>query len=480
MENKKPSGLPKTTSECISSHSSAYFSQKKSPAARANNASDFSPSDTEEGRRQRRFDSITRVLGLNSKKSACAAFTILDDEIIIASNCAEGEDPASIAQLLKQKLLVLRTILKEYVDREDFSLNQADATQYFAKDILTLQTHGGFFQPLSVVTQALYKLARSVSSNDNLDIDEHAFTPEEIQVLLFSNNITILVPGEDMNDAYLQSSEDMDLSDITTISSPLTQKSSSTQSMKHRSSQSLFSSDEFCFSNGVSPLPSKKSLDDLDDSLDNIGKSESGFSEATFQVAASKAPKETRFFKHWKTLEENDTDYSSDEANVKAVSNTTYVAHTDDYLLSSLDESFSQQLDLSFNSSTHDYIQHFVMNIYQQDQTIPLSFPDSIYHNKNKPSTVAGFHAEQLIAYYLKEVKKINLYDTSAPAIPFGISKLCCIACTILYQFPRIKIRGTSFNNFDGVPNLFTEIDFQTPNRPSSHNNRVAKTSPWT
>lgn len=55
--------------------------------------------------------------------------------------------------------------------------------------------------------------------------------------------------------------------------------------------------------------------------------------------------------------------------------------------------------------------------------------------------------------------QKINLHATDEPPIPLGISKLCCTACSVLYHYEGLSIRGTSFNNILGVPCIVPPIE---------------------
>lgn len=502
MNNKRLRGSRETNISNISQNSSAYFSPKSSSSQEKMSTPNTPiPNDTNEGRRQRRFDSLSRILGLNSKKSACAAVTIVDDELIIAANCADGEDPSSIAQLLKQKLIVLRTILKRIKNQADFSLEQSDADNFFAIDINALKVHGGFFQTIPIVVQALYKLCRSVSGTDNLDIDEMAFTHDEINILLESTNITVLVPGEKELDSYDETDE-LDLSDITTMSPPLSSHSSMTSmksnttlsSYKSVSTFPMFSpSRKVSFANSNPELStvmhSSSTLLEDDNHEDDVFDSFCRMSPIRAGYASSGQPaKKDSFAQFWDKLNE-ESDSSADETAIAPMSKAEYIQPTHDYILSSLDESFTTTANDSFSSNRENYELRYVMNVYKQGNNDIISFPESIYQKTNKPRSVTGFHAEQLIAFYLKNVKGINLHDTSLPPISIGISKLCCRACCILYNYERLKIRGSSFNNINGVPNILSEdpdtfystLDYQTPKKAAKGEiSRVAQMSPWT
>lgn len=447
-EHTKKRGLSSATPESIHGNSATYFSQKKSSVS-----TDDLPMndilDTNEGRRQRRFDSLSRILSLHSRNSACTAVTILNTEIIIAANCADGKEPATIAQLLQQRLTVLREVLRKNPSDIFLLEDPAQAEAFFEQDLDKLKRYGGFFQPRHVLAQALYKLNKSISVQHDPSTHDEAFSSEEIFVLLNSDNFTVLVAGEEQRTEENGLQQDWDLGEMTTALSPsYTNSSFTTRS-------------------------SLMSASDHSSSMDVVEKNSGGAGGFTglWEKADKPCPKsklKSKFFSSSgfeSESESDDGDANTDSADVATQAKAQHQEdNEEDFFLNSLNESFASKLETSSISSLKSvYDIRYGMNIYQNGSATQIAFPESIYHTPNKPSDVSGFHAEQLIAFYLKDVKKINLHDITAPPIPFGISKLCCAACTILYQFERIKIRGTSFNNILGVPRIITVADTNSP-----------------
>lgn len=446
-------------------------------------------SDTQEGRRQRRFDSLARLLSLGSTYSACAAVTISEDELIIAANCADHRDSAMIAQLLQQRLVVLCGILESHIGKEaSLALTHAEqANDYFAADIAKLKTHGGIFQTTQMFAQAIYKLCKSMSDGD--DPDDYAFTDIEKMILLNRKKVTILVPAEKLQ---AEESGEVDLSDLM-FDSPGFPQSSSAQSKSNNDSGSTLM---------LSPISKMSASNFLELSGDSFATTPYG---AQHSAHSNKSPG-TSFSRFWQSIEESsDSDSDANQASasssnsssgsdsggdtvVAAIDAEEYVEPVQDYILNSLNESFSSLHD-DANSSSADQVFaiRYVMNVYQNEVITPYEFPESIYQSKNKPHGVSGFHAEQLLAYYLKNIKNIDLRDEHGPVIPLGISKLCCNACTVLYHYPRLSIRGNSFSNFHGVPVLFPEAP-PVPPAPSASQNygspmatqvKQVQNSPW-
>lgn len=69
------------------------------------------------------------------------------------------------------------------------------------------------------------------------------------------------------------------------------------------------------------------------------------------------------------------------------------------------------------------------------------------------------FHAEQLIAYYLQEIKKtqLDVITDESPPINIGLGKLCCSTCSVLTNFKRLHLRGNSRVSFPNTVNLFSD-----------------------
>ena len=69
------------------------------------------------------------------------------------------------------------------------------------------------------------------------------------------------------------------------------------------------------------------------------------------------------------------------------------------------------------------------------------------------------FHAEQLIAYYLQEIKKtpLDAITDESPPINIGLGKLCCSTCSVLTNFKRLHLRGNSRVSFPNTVNLFSD-----------------------
>ncbi len=414
--------------------------------------------NTEEGRRQRRFDSLSRLLSLSSQRSACTAVTIFEGELIIALNCADGKLPSDIARFAHQKLVVLRSILKNPKRSVDkLPENLLDAQTYFSSDIQELKDSGGLFQGgVETIAQALYKLIKSISGRDDPSLDTDAFSPDEINVLLNSTACKILVPVE--LDSILSS--DMEFS-YETASSP--------------TDSSLTSVMDNSFSTASMKSPVARSSSFKFDSLDSscaTSRNSSGVKANSSMTGGS--TNSSGFSQFWDEIDDSSNDVSAS-----------------DFLSSSFNAScaFENKSNGSSSSNIDENTMYYAMNIYnivnkEEKLSQQQEFPESIYKKENKPQNVAAFHAEQMIALYLKNVKKIDLNDSSAPPIAFGISKLCCAACRILYQFERIKLRGTSNNYFRGVPNIVSSSDstedpseFSTPVKEKRTSTAMA--SPW-
>jgi hypothetical protein len=512
-----------------------------------NNSSSSNQVDTAEGRRQRRFDSLSRVLGLSTTHTACTAVTIFNSEIIIASNCADGQDPRAIAQSLRKRLQDLRSILVKHLKDKDKNLALGDiseAATYFADDIVTLKKNSGLIQNSSDIPQALYKLIKSMSGTDDLSTQDYAFTDEEIVALLESTHVTILVPAEE---EWECSTAELDLSDITMFGSPTGQLSSSSSrvTMTNSSSSSSLPT-AFPSLNSLASTTSTVNLyrHHNDNSNTTVFTSpirganlNNGFSDYWAEVdrSESESESEPESESNSSSSSESDSDSSvgfwgkggkpvvdaasSSDSDTSSNSESdsdsdlsdasTVIAKTDDvedFCVNSIVASarkMSISMDRTFEDGepTADGIIRYCMNIYQNDQIVPISFPESIYQGLKKSYNVSGFHAEQLIAFYLQQVLNVDLHDKNAPPIPFGISKLCCDACAILYNFARIKLRGASFNNFEGVPIIVSPLsdadvavaarpvtppatqnpqsaeDYQTP-KPEN-NASTAPRSPW-
>lgn len=279
-EHTKKRGLPPATSD---GNSATYFSQKK-PSVSTDGLPMSDILDTEEGRRQRRFDSLSRVLSLNSRNSACAAVTMLNSEIIIAANCADGKEPATIAQLLQQRLTVLREVLRK--NRSDILLleDPAQAEAFFEKDLDKLQRYGGFFQPRHVLAQALYKLNKSISGQHDPSTNDEAFSAEEISVLLNSDNFTVLVAGEEQLTEESGLQQDWDLSDMTTTAlspsytnSSFTTRSTLKSASDHSSSTTSMLSPAMSALSDLSP-PASHIPGASMDSVEKSSRATSGFS----------------------------------------------------------------------------------------------------------------------------------------------------------------------------------------------------------
>lgn len=464
---------------------SAYASDisSENPASIAQIAAPSIAEHTEEGRRQRRFDSLARVLSLGSSNSACAAVTIVEDELIIAANCADDKSPLGIAQLLQKRLTTLRNIILRHA-QSPLAENMKSAVELFKIDVNTLKAEGGLFQTPEVISQALYKLIKSIYSKDDLSTDDFAFTPEEINIIGSSANITILVAGEQEQTVE---EEEIDFADcISSASTPFYNKDDSTSSAAGTdhsfTTSSSSSAHDFSITSPVMMSPGNFSSSSwLSSEKSSNHKSRKGIVDEKYRT--SKSGKTSGFGTFWHDKNEQ----ASSDVDTEAL-DASFTFSVQDFLLDSLDESILSQKNASstYSDESHNTVQ-YAMNVYQHERIKEcIPFPMHIYSKRTKPQGSSAFHAEQLIAFYLKDSKKINLHDTEASAIPIGISKLCCLACTILYKFPRIKLRGTSFNNIKGVPNIISEQSEErsassgaTPKKRNGER-RTAHLSPWT
>ena len=375
---------------------------------------------TKEEIRQRRFDSLARLLSLGSDYSACAAVTIYENELIVAINCAEAMDPSAVQEIMTQRIVILREILKKNTNTTVSAVKLSNATKIYADDLKDLEKFGGFYQPKNIVAQALYKLCKSILNKINLDASDNGFSPDEIDVLMYSTNITILVPAE------LEDDEDnlksaLDFSFVSSISE-----------------EDSIDLDDFLNKSINQNSFVSAGLMDFKSNLDNQDSSSDSDSDSSSTVSTDMADESSPF----EGLHLNES------------------TSEDNFILTSIEKS----LEESFNEVPSFFKQpsaiRYGMNVYGNQKLIQIvPFPESIYLSQNRPLNVTGFHAEQMIVYYLKEEKKTDLHDKKAEPIALGISKLCCDACNILYQFPRISIRGSSFNNIRGVPNILTESD---------------------
>ena len=87
-----------------------------------------------EERKQRRYDSLARLLSMSSKLSVCTAVTMLDSELIIAANCSCASNSAAIINALKDKLSIVREAL------------ETPGQQSHETIIQRLDSKGGLFQ----------------------------------------------------------------------------------------------------------------------------------------------------------------------------------------------------------------------------------------------------------------------------------------------------------------------------------------------
>ncbi len=96
----------------------------------------------------------------------------------------------------------------------------------------------------------------------------------------------------------------------------------------------------------------------------------------------------------------------------------------------------------------------------------PSDYMDYPQSSINQPST-SDFHAEQLIAHYLKQ--QIDLSDPNQSPIRVGVAKLLCNTCDILKTAtPRLQFTGCSRVSFFNVVNLFSTPEaIQPPSTPT-------------
>lgn len=453
-----------------------------------------------EDRRQRRFDSLARLICLDSKSSACAAVTLYDGEVIIAANCAKAADAKEVAQLINKKLAVLRSILKAgrtFVKLDD----RAAALDYYKNDVIKLQKCGGSFFSNEDLAQALYKLDKSILSPTS-ELEEQALEQKEIDALLSSAPATILVPAEKTEeDSILEEDWDWQLSDetfcvpvVSTASTPqisssswshgygknlgvsvlVTPESSEKTSIKKEAqtggalTKLVLEQEKLDFSSPVTDRSGSTSVASRSSSNISLAQVSSAASKracSSLTPGSGKDPKDLHALsgRFWSNLRASSSSESEDEQldsdaelDSDVASHLEPVKPLDDYLSESFEITCSTQTASSESGlAMAPHRVTYVMNIYINEVIQPFPFPEFIYTNGCGPQSVSDFHADQLIAYYLKEVKKVDLNDATKAVIPFGIIKYCCNACLILCQFNRVQFRGASGYSFRNAVQLF-------------------------
>ncbi len=173
------------------SSSSSSFSSPVATTAPQDNRVIFS-----EDQRMRRYDSIARLFAMDSRYSACAAVSIVDDQLIIASNSALAKVSQQVASLLNGRLKIIRNFLRSA--REEKS-SFTEGSPEILSVIHRLKAQGGLLKEIGNgktddiqrLIQASYKLSYTVQG-----LDDEPFSSEEIHALLDSDKVTYLVPTE--------------------------------------------------------------------------------------------------------------------------------------------------------------------------------------------------------------------------------------------------------------------------------------------
>jgi hypothetical protein len=187
-----------------SRHSRRFFfpdsEEQGGGAASSSSAATSAPQDNRvifsDDQRMRRYDSIARLFAMDSKYSACAAVSILDKQLIIASNSASARRSQQVASFLNERLMIIRDFLRSA--REEKPSFTEDSPEILSV-IQRLKAQGGLLKEIGDgkkddiqrLTQALYKLSYTVQN-----LDDEPFSKEEVKALLDSDQVTYLVPAE--------------------------------------------------------------------------------------------------------------------------------------------------------------------------------------------------------------------------------------------------------------------------------------------
>jgi hypothetical protein len=123
---------------------------------------------------------------------------------------------------------------------------------------------------------------------------------------------------------------------------------------------------------------------------------------------------------------------------------------------------------------TEDGEEHYGIAIHAMHETSPIVHP---FAQQYPSQDIQYFHAEQLLAYYLQEIKKTQLQAITEeyPPINIGLGKLCCSTCSVLTHFKRLHLRGSSGISFTNTINLFSNtyqpsvLETGSPDRPKKH-----------
>ena len=156
----------------------------------ANKPIDYRVYHTDE-RLQRRFDSLARLLSLQPGFSICSAVTIVNGELIIATNSAGNASSALLAELLRKKMIIIRTFINK-VHRKKIDVTSEFFSRLADSCVHKLICTGGTSQNNALLKQALHKLILA-TSNAVQETNTDFFSSLERDTLL-GNEFTLLLP----------------------------------------------------------------------------------------------------------------------------------------------------------------------------------------------------------------------------------------------------------------------------------------------